>query len=298
MAYIDFEKQWLGQRVDHDHANLYQCVDLAKQYADQELHITPGAWGAAKNWWLDESIAAKLNCNRIATTHVQAGDIVPLMPVDTRFAHRDGHIGIATGNQTPNTFELLEQNGTGSGSGTGADAIRKRYINKTRMYGVLRPKTVASPAPLGNNQGEMIANADQAHKIYRMLRPNGHPSQDEINGTAGKRTFAGFLNDAQAEIANRDANLRSQAEQLTAMQATINDLQQKVTDVSVSKKLTMDQLRDAMQKVAELTNTLENTRANVVVLQDKLPQGAAPPAPPPEKPVWVIRLIDWLARKK
>jgi hypothetical protein len=74
---------------------------------------------------------------------VEQGDIVILYGLHS---NADGHIGLATGNQNSTQFELLEQNGqTGNGSGLEGDAIRTRYIDKSRIAGVLRPKTVIPP---------------------------------------------------------------------------------------------------------------------------------------------------------
>lgn len=71
---------------------------------------------------------------------------------------------------------------------------------------------------------EMIANTDQATKIYKMLRPNGNPSQNEISQTAGKRTFAEFLNSAQTEVELRDRADREKTNLIKALQNDLNTM--------------------------------------------------------------------------
>lgn len=143
----DFINQWLGRRVDYDHVFNYQCVDLVKQYLYQSLGLQPGSWGDAKQYWQNPNPKILEKMDKIATTGVKAGDIVPLKPVNSQASHAAGHIGIATGAQTGDAVEILEQNGsTGNGSGAGKDAIRKRFVPKSRVYGVLRAKSPAATA--------------------------------------------------------------------------------------------------------------------------------------------------------
>ncbi|MDO4714641.1 MAG: hypothetical protein Q4B28_08685 [bacterium] len=47
--YTDFRNHWLGKRIDYDEAYGFQCVDLAKLYADQVLGMGKiGKLGNAK----------------------------------------------------------------------------------------------------------------------------------------------------------------------------------------------------------------------------------------------------------
>jgi len=86
---------------------------------------------------------------------------------------------------------------------------------------IIEEMIVNNPASNAGGAIEMIANTDQAIKAYKMLRPNGGGSENEIAGTAGKRTFAEFLNSAQAEIEIRD---RADREKDTYIMALQNDL--------------------------------------------------------------------------
>lgn len=138
--YDTFQRAWIGHRVDFDYAYGYQCVDLIKQYMYSHFGIPNGALGNAIDYWTRTASVILTKFNRVATTSVVKGDIVVLNGLP---GNPYGHIGIATGNQTATTVEILEQNGsTGNGKGLGGDAIRLRSVPKSRIAGILRPKTV------------------------------------------------------------------------------------------------------------------------------------------------------------
>jgi hypothetical protein len=140
MTYTQFKSKWLGKRVDYDHVNAYQCVDLIKQYAYELFGIKAGAWGAAVDYWYETPAALLAKFDRIKTTNCKQGDIVILKPIDDQPKHADGHIGLCD-SQTSTAVRLLEQNGMGSGTGTGLNAIGVwRDIPKSRILGALRPK--------------------------------------------------------------------------------------------------------------------------------------------------------------
>lgn len=124
-------------------AQWYQCVSLVKKYLSEKLGLSPGYWGDAIDFWNHTSGALLSVLDKIpGGDNIEIGDIVVLTP---------NHIGLATGNFGNGSFELLEQNGqTGGGTGTGGDAIRTRYIPRSRVAGVLRPKNaviVSTPPP-------------------------------------------------------------------------------------------------------------------------------------------------------
>ena len=142
-----FLARWIGRRVDTDGAPkgaVYQCVDIAKLFLNEALGVPYGAYGNAIDWWYHTASAVLAKTTKIATTNVEKGDIVIFRGIN---GNPYGHIGVATGNQTSSMVEVVEQNGsTGTGNGLGGNAIRTRYITKSRVPGILRPKT-SSPAP-------------------------------------------------------------------------------------------------------------------------------------------------------
>lgn len=154
MTYAEYQQMWLGtpiaqRRVDYDGFANYQCVDLIKDCLDRVYGIKPGSWGNAIDYWYHTNPAIFAKFRVVTGTLAKAGDIVVFETNRTPIikGKQPGHIALATGNQTATAVEVLEQNGsTGGGSGTGGDAIRTRYISKSRIAGILRPLT-SVPGP-------------------------------------------------------------------------------------------------------------------------------------------------------
>ena len=116
----------------------------------------------------------------------------------------------------------------------------------------------------------MIANEDQARDAYALLRGSRDAlSQDELNATAGHRTWANFARDARGEVAAREAGRKAQAEQLANMQGLINQLNQTITDITNQGNATKADKDVALSKVAELTIQLETAHDQIVELQNK-----------------------------
>lgn len=140
MTYSEFKTKWLGKRVDTDGLYGYQCVDLAKQYL-KEVHAVPfGSYGNAIDYWLRTAPVILKKFTRLQSTRVLPGDVVILKTTST---NPYGHIGVADKryNLANPYICILEQNGsTGSGSGTGPNAIRTRWVLRTRVAGILRRK--------------------------------------------------------------------------------------------------------------------------------------------------------------
>lgn len=134
---------------------------------------------------------------------------------------------------------------------------------------------------------EMIANADAATKIYKMLRPNGGPSDGEVQATAGKRTYAEFVSSAQAEIGARDANLRDQAQKLADAQNTVTQLNQAIDQLKTENSGDQKQLK-------ALTAQLNDSHTSLAKLQAQL---TAPVAPNPSSN-WLAKIIAILLPKK
>lgn len=153
MSYSSFASRWLGKVTNPDGFAGFQCVDLIKTYLSEEFKIAAGSWGNAIDYWKFTNQTLLKRFDRIATKTVKQGDIVPLTGTFYYYDRNGnkiypGHIGIATGRQTATTVEILEQNGaSGNGKGAGGDRIRTRYVAKSRMPGVLRPKAIAAAKP-------------------------------------------------------------------------------------------------------------------------------------------------------
>jgi hypothetical protein len=121
----------------------YQCVSLVKAYIRECYNLEPGAWGNAIHYWTRTAQPLLTKFYQVSNSEAQKGDIVILWGVNNNPL---GHIGIATGGLTATTIDILEQNGyTGGGTGTGQDAIRTRWVARSRVAGLLRPIAVAQP---------------------------------------------------------------------------------------------------------------------------------------------------------
>jgi len=139
MSYTSFKNKWIGKRKDYDRVYGYQCVDLIKVFAHEEYGLKAGAWGNAVDYWYNPNKTLLTKFTRISTKSARKGDIVIFKGVN---GNPYGHIGIADANAGWLYVKTLEQNGSsGNGSGVGGNAIRVRSIRKTRIIGVLRPRT-------------------------------------------------------------------------------------------------------------------------------------------------------------
>lgn len=168
MTYAQFKSKWMGSRVDFDRVYAYQCVDLILQYAYECFGVT-GIWGNAIDYSRASNANAKLRekMDLLNTRDCRQGDIVSLTGLS---GNPYGHIGICD-SQDANNVTILEQNGHGSGGGTGSDAIRLRAIPKSRIAGVLRPKSAPTPPPVSAPPGRQIVHLPgsvQSWAFYRL----------------------------------------------------------------------------------------------------------------------------------
>lgn len=186
MTYEQFKNKWLGKRIDADGVYQYQCVDLIRQYI-HELYGKPtsGAWGNAIDYWTHTNANVLAHFDRVAGTDARQGDIVIFHGTS---GNPYGHIGLVDG-QNGDSILTLEQNGsTGNGSGVGGDAIRLRWISKTRVAGLLRPKGGNMPVKLNLGEARILAegilgrNRDEAHAgVYDADLKQNHAGRDLTN---------------------------------------------------------------------------------------------------------------------
>lgn len=140
ITFDDFRNEWQGRRIDYDHTFGYQCVDLIRQYFLECFGLAGGGGvSTAIAYWTSTPADVLGKFVRDGSGNVEKGDIVILRTLGHTDYSGDGHIGIATGNGDPNGIEILEQNGAGSSTGLGQDAVRTRFVPRNRVAGVLRP---------------------------------------------------------------------------------------------------------------------------------------------------------------
>lgn len=134
MNYNEFVNTYMGKAIDYDGVSGVQCVDLIKQYLDSVFDIKPGAWGNAKDYYLNFNSIPQLRSNftRIANTPwlvPQKGDIVVW---GCAVGGGYGHISIATGVGNTSQFNSYDQNWNGK-------AMHEVLHNYRGFLGVLRP---------------------------------------------------------------------------------------------------------------------------------------------------------------
>lgn len=208
MNYPEFEQSWLGKRTDVDGVYAYQCVDLVKQYFIDVIGIPNGNYGDAIDYWRYTSPVILNKFYKVHSTDVLQGDVVVINPTAT---NENGHIGVATGATTATQVEILEQNGSkGDGSGTGYDAIRKRYIARNTISGLLRPKEI--------EEMELIKDTDNEYgrwnKLFAQVRGR-EGSRTEFRASAVGRTWLNAIeilsDDEEADRAQNAQNIGQMA---------------------------------------------------------------------------------------
>lgn len=138
MTYDSFVQMYIGKAVDYDGVSGVQCVDLVKLYLYKVFGIRAGAWGNAKDYWLDFSSHPTMTANftKIKNTPdfvPKKGDIV-VWSGDISSKNDYGHIAIATGEGDTDIFYSYDSN------------WNKKEMQKVKhtyyaLYGVLRPKS-------------------------------------------------------------------------------------------------------------------------------------------------------------
>ena len=199
MTFGQFKTKWITRgRVDYDKVFLYQCVDLVKQYMYEVHGVAAGAWGNAIDFWTRPNATMLKYYDLIAGSNAKAGDIVVLNGIN---GNKYGHIGIATGAQTSTQVEILEQNGgSGTGNGTGTNAIRYRFVPKSRVAGLLRRKPAAAPKPITHitaQRGWGLSNIAKAAGFKDWMLFPRWQAITNLNARGSWRTFNASLKPGQ-----------------------------------------------------------------------------------------------------
>jgi hypothetical protein len=148
---------------------------------------------------------------------------------------------------------------------------------------------ITPPAPTNTSQGanEMITSRDDAIRVYQMLRPNGGPSEGEINDTVGRRSYSQFARDASREIEARNASLRSQSDHMGALQATVEQLNQALVNKQAQVENLSNEITAKQQEIDGQKVSLETLNMELGEAKNKLSSSIPKPAPavPADKPV-------------
>lgn len=291
-----------------------QCFALVSFYIDQ-------VWGTPQIWkpYAYQIITADTNYYTVTINNSADPNQVP--PVGAVIVFKSslpgsggaGHTSILWNiNAGQHTFVSYDSN-------WGSKTARLVTHDWSYVSGWITPKhaptvTLASATITTNGDTpEMIETEAQAHQAYKLLRPNGDGSADEITATAGRRTFSEFMNNAQNEVNQRDQNLRDQAAHLTDQQNLINQQNQTITDLSTSGATTKEQYDEALSKIADLNAQLATKHDVLTDLATKLTAAVTVEAPAenvitggeveaePAKvktPSWTTKLFMWLLTRR
>lgn len=214
-----FKQEWLIKgKIDFDHTYGFQCVDLVRQYFYECYGLGDAAGGVATavRYWTETPVGILAKFDKVEGSNARAGDVLPLKTVNHNDYTDPGHIGIATGNITDANVEILEQNGaTGGGTGTGPDAIRTRWVTRSRVAGILRPKNPN-------------ATVDQVQALYREILERD-ADQVGLDHYAGNYLVDFVRNDLansaehQTLVAKKEAQTQAEAAAQVAAQSHVHD---------------------------------------------------------------------------
>lgn len=253
-----------------------QCVQLACFYVQKVLN-KPVIWADAYPWFAGGAYSDQYE--RIPNDHNNPNQVPPrgaliVWGPELPGSAGAGHIAVAVDVQPgASTFVSFDSN-------WGGKTAHLVTHNWSYVAGWIIPKSgpVCAPAAPAGGSEEMIADTNQAHQAYKMLRPNGDGSDAEIAATAGKRTWADFASGAQSEMAARDANLRNQTAQLQQLNGTINaqnttitDLTTKLNDATASNTEKQQALTTALAQLGDQNAQLTTLHDQLKQLQDAVP---------------------------
>lgn len=194
--------------------------------------------------------------------------------------------------------------------------LERKFGRTLSIYGHNRWTATACPGSISlqraraeaNNakiiqEVEMITTREQAIVMYKLLRPNGHPTEGEITGTVNRRSFAGFCQDAGIELQQRDARLAAQGANIQELHNTIAQLHELIRTAEVTNATSLaDYQAKLADKVAELSTAearMAELQAKVCVIPDVV--GEAPVTvdePLPEKTPLLVRVLAILLGRK
>jgi hypothetical protein len=287
LALDNFVRDYDGRRdvsFDGRPENKGQCVQAVAFYVRDYIK-KPVIWADAVDWW-NKATNYPNDYEQIenaGSATPQPGDII-IWSGSLPNSGGAGHIAeCVQAFPGTGTFQSFDSN-------WGGKYCHRVTHNYDYVIGWLRPR-FASPAPAAAPAGgtiEMIANQEQAEAGYKVLRPNGGGSPEEISGAAGKRSWWDFVRDAMPEVAARDANLRAQAQQLADSSVLINqqnaviaELQSKVAN---GEQMNRQQVEEALGKAADANAKLAILHNQMKVLQDTLAAKPTAQFPAPSKP--------------
>ena len=220
-----------------------ECVSLINQYCSKVFGFTAGAWGNAKDWATNGTVAQYFD--KVGSP--QAGDI----GIYTGGTY--GHIWIYL---SPTT--VLEQNGKVS---------RRVSVNAP----IFKASTILRRKGTPQGGSEMVADRGFIDRVYLAIlqrnRGVGEGDNVYLNKDAGW-VFNDIYNSAEANTvrareAQEDVTRNSQAGVIQQLQDTVNGL---------STRPTKEELAQAVADAQKLANDLEQANLKIDELKAREPQ--------------------------
>lgn len=215
--------KWLAlpielRRIDYDHVYKYQCVDWILEVLYEVDGIGSGVWGNAIDYWNKPTATLQLHFDPVYGSDAVKGDLVVLKTRgyngDPKNDPGDGHVGWATGNINGTQLEISEQNGsTGNGEGLGGDAIRTRWVDRSRVAGMWRRKVAVAPAAPGPTPaaGTLVHLPASVASWAAYRRGSGlrKGTSDQV-GTLAPSKFGGLTYPVEGWVGDYGVNITTQ----------------------------------------------------------------------------------------
>lgn len=309
-------------KTNYDYDGIFpgECVDVAKAYLRDCHGINAGAWGDAKNYFVNPTLLSRFDAIPYPNSRrPKRGDIV-VWGASLPGSGKAGHVAVclSTGSST---FVSLDQN-------WGGRYVHQVTHNFNNVVGWLSPRTAApvpppQPKPQGgNNVAEKITVDTSRILQHGVLARNGIRGRaNSLNGSMGdpwvgtdltnKFITDIFLSDeargwrdsnSPSSIPDINIKLEQNAQlqpQLARQQEIIN--QQNVTITDLTNKLTSPELTDDQKKevLTEAVESIGTQNAQLANTHDKMTDVKINPAPPaPTEKGAIAKLWDFLTKKR
>lgn len=227
-----FKSRHLGNKADYDGRYGGECVDLYNFYMRDVFGLNPYRIGGVDSaYQLRENLRQYPEIQWIDNDPNDANQIPPkgaivIFSKNLPGSGGHGHVGICDDGTTTSSLFVFDQIG-GEDWQEKPPASRRYNWNNVLGWAILKNNV---PAQSGGGD-EMISSREDAVEIYQTLRPNGNPSEEEIQGTAGRRSYRQFVIDGRPERALRDEALRQKDIYIQAMQNDIGSLKKQVEEL-------------------------------------------------------------------
>lgn len=250
-SFADFRATHIGRKADYDKKHGGECVDLYNFYMRDVWGLNPYRFGGVEYaYQLRENLRQYPEIEWVDNNPNDPNQIPPMGAVvvfSDNFAIKGGHVGMRDEGTSSASLLLFDQVGNPVEEYEKPPSTRRYNWNNVLGWAILKKNVPADPG--GGN--EVIQNTDQADKLYRLARPNGTGTSDELAGWVGK-PYTAYLNGVQPELRIRDEALRQKDVYITAMESDLKILRDQAIEL---------QKRPTNTKMQELVESLQTMKS-------------------------------------